>query len=84
MLIESTAVTGPIVVQIDVRSLARTFRQLLDRLGIIEIVLDWHPIRIHNEALGCFLQSLYPRLLNLFLRGGLLDCLCHSLQLRLV
>ena len=84
MLIESTAVTGPIVVQVDVRPLARTVCQLLNRLSIIEVVFDRYPIRIHHEAPSCFLKSLYSSLLHFLLRGGLLDCLCYSRELRLV
>ena len=84
MLIESTAVTGPIVVQVDVRPLARAVCQLLNRLSILEVVLDRYPIRIHNEALSCFLESLYSCILHFLLRGGLLDCLCYSRELRLV
>ena len=84
MLIESTAVTGPIVVQVDVRSLARTFCQLLNRLSIIEVVFDRHPIRIYYEAPSCFLESLSAGLLHFLLRGGLLRRLSYARQLRLV
>ena len=84
MFIENTPVTGPIVVQVNVRALTRTFCQLSYRLRIVEVILDRYPIRIYYKAPSRFLESLNLCLLHFLLCSGLLRRLGYARQFRLL